>query len=54
VKLIVASNDAYNAGDLDTVFEFYAADIEAFPDASVFLEAVRSTGVMSSEPGSKR
>jgi len=39
VKLIVAANHAYNAGDLDTVLEFYAPDIEAFPDASVFPEA---------------
>jgi ketosteroid isomerase-like protein len=39
VALVIAANDAYNEGDLDAVLEFYAPDVQAFPDASVFPEA---------------
>jgi ketosteroid isomerase-like protein len=39
VELVVASNDAYNAGDIDAAMSFYAPNVEALPDASVFPEA---------------
>jgi ketosteroid isomerase-like protein len=39
VDLILAAFDAYNAGDLDALMEFWAPDIEAIPDASVFVDA---------------
>jgi ketosteroid isomerase-like protein len=39
VSLVQAANDAYNAGQLDAAVEFYAADVEVLPDASVFPEA---------------
>ena len=39
VALVLAGHDAYNAGDLDALMELCAPDIEAFPDASVFLES---------------
>ena len=38
VELVLASNDAYNAGEIDRMLQFYAVDIEAIPDRSVFLE----------------
>jgi ketosteroid isomerase-like protein len=34
VNLVLAVLDAYNAGDLDAVVDFWAPDIEAFPDDS--------------------
>jgi ketosteroid isomerase-like protein len=39
VELVLAMNNAYNAGEIDTMLEFYAPDVEAVPDASVFPEA---------------
>jgi ketosteroid isomerase-like protein len=39
VKLVAASNEAYNSGDLDAMMSYYAPDVNAFPDASVFPEA---------------
>ena len=31
--------DAYNGGDIDAVMSFFAPEVQAFPDASVFPEA---------------
>ena len=31
--------DAYNTGDIDASVSFFAPDVEAFPDASVFPES---------------
>jgi ketosteroid isomerase-like protein len=39
VDLVLASNDAYNAGDIDATVACFALDIEAIPDASVFPDA---------------
>ena len=39
VDLVLAGHDAYSAGDLDALVDLWAPDIEAFPDASVFLES---------------
>jgi ketosteroid isomerase-like protein len=39
VALVVAANEAYNAGDTDAAVRFYAPDVEVIPDASVFPEA---------------
>ena len=38
VELVIAANDAYNAGDMDAMMSFYAPDVEAYPDAG-FPEA---------------
>ena|SRR6266550_516700 len=38
VEMVRASTDAYIAGDIDAMMEFYALSVEAFPDAS-FLES---------------
>ena len=38
VKLVIAANDAYNAGDLDAMRSFYAPDVEVYPDVG-FPEA---------------
>jgi hypothetical protein len=45
INLVLASNDAYNAGDIDTMLRFYAIDIEAIPDTSVFLEVAEIHGL---------
>src|SRR2546421_12931501 len=45
VELVLASNDAYNAGDIDTMLKFYAIDIEAIPDSSAFLEVEQLHGL---------
>ncbi len=39
MDLVVALNDAHNAGDLDRWIEFYAPDVEVIPDASAFPES---------------
>jgi ketosteroid isomerase-like protein len=39
VELVMAAFDAYNSGDIDAAMSFFAPDVEAFPDASVFPEA---------------
>jgi len=39
VDLVLASNDAYNSGDIDATLACFSSDIEAFPDASVFPDA---------------
>jgi ketosteroid isomerase-like protein len=39
VEIVRGSIDAYNVGDLDLMLSFYAADVAATPDASVFPEA---------------
>ena len=38
MEIVRTSTDAYIAGDLDAMMEFYALSVEAFPDAS-FLES---------------
>jgi ketosteroid isomerase-like protein len=38
VEIVQAATDAYIAGDIDAVMEFYSPSVEAFPDAS-FLES---------------
>ena len=38
VEIVAASTDAYIAGDLDAMMEFYALSVEAFPDTS-FIES---------------
>ncbi|TMK99255.1 MAG: nuclear transport factor 2 family protein [Actinobacteria bacterium] len=38
MEIVQAATDAYIAGDIDGMMEFYALSIEAFPDAS-FLES---------------
>jgi ketosteroid isomerase-like protein len=38
VELVIAANDAYNAGDMDAMMSFYAPDVEAYPDVG-FPEA---------------
>jgi ketosteroid isomerase-like protein len=45
VEVFLMANDAYNAGDIDTMLNFYAADIEAIPDSSVFPEAEQLHGL---------
>ena len=45
VEIVLAANDAYNAGDFDTMLKFYAVDIEAIPDSSAFLEVEQLHGV---------
>ena len=45
VSLVRASVAAYNAGDLDAALQFYAPDVEAFPDVSVFPDAVPLHGL---------
>jgi ketosteroid isomerase-like protein len=39
VGLVLASLDAYNAGDIDGMLRFYSFDVVAIPDRSVFPEA---------------
>src|SRR6476469_2865846 len=39
VEIVMAFFDAYGDGDLDAVMSFFAPDVQAFPDASVFPEA---------------
>src|SRR2546430_10164390 len=39
VEVVARMFRAYNAGDIDAMISFYALDLEAFPDASVFPEA---------------
>jgi ketosteroid isomerase-like protein len=36
--------DAYNAGDIDRMLQFYATDLEAIPDKSAFLEVEQLHG----------
>ena len=45
MELVLASNDAYNAGDIDGMLKFYSVDIEAVPDSSVFPEAEQLHGL---------
>ena len=45
VALVLASFEAYNAGDLDAMMGFYASDVEVFPDASVFPESAPLHGL---------
>jgi len=44
VELFLASNDAYNAGEIDRMLQFYATDVEAIPDRSAFLEVEQLHG----------
>ncbi len=39
VNLVLAYHAAYNARGIDTAVGLCAADVEVFPDASVFIEA---------------
>jgi ketosteroid isomerase-like protein len=39
VDMALAVTDALNAGDLDRWIEFYAPDVEAFPDVAVWPES---------------
>jgi ketosteroid isomerase-like protein len=39
VEMALAVTDALNAGDLDRWIEFYAPDVQAFPDVSVWPES---------------
>ena len=39
MELVLAAFDAYNSGDIEATMSFFAPDVEAFPDASVFPEA---------------
>jgi ketosteroid isomerase-like protein len=39
VELVLAATDAFNAGDLDRWSEFYAPDVEAFGEVSVWPES---------------
>ena len=39
VELVRSSIEAYIAGDRDAYLDFFAEDVEAFPDASRFPEA---------------
>ena len=39
VEVVMAFFEAYNGGDIDAVMSFFAPDVQAFPDASVFPEA---------------
>jgi ketosteroid isomerase-like protein len=39
VDVVLASFDAYNAGDLDALLGLYAPDCEVLPDVAVFPEA---------------
>jgi ketosteroid isomerase-like protein len=32
VEIVQASSDAYNAGNIDAMMDFYSPDVEAFPD----------------------
>ena len=45
VNLVLASNDAYNAGDIEALLRFCAADIEVIPDRSAFLEVAQLHGL---------
>jgi ketosteroid isomerase-like protein len=45
VEVVLASTDAYNAGDIDGMLKFYAVDIEAIPDSSAFLEVEQLHGL---------
>jgi ketosteroid isomerase-like protein len=38
MELVIAANDAYNAGDMDAMMSYYAPDLEASPDVG-FPEA---------------
>jgi hypothetical protein len=46
VKVVVASIDAYNVGEIDRMLRFYAVDREVIPDSS-FLEIERLHGRQS-------
>jgi ketosteroid isomerase-like protein len=37
VELVLASIDAYNAGDIDACIDFFAPDIEVIQDASIAM-----------------
>jgi ketosteroid isomerase-like protein len=39
VAVVLESFEAYNAGDLDALMGFYAADVEVLPDPAVFPES---------------
>jgi hypothetical protein len=39
VELVKAAIDAYIAGDRDAHLDFYAEDVEGYPDVSRFPEA---------------
>ena len=39
VEIVMAFFDAYNTGDIDASVSFFAPNVEAFPDASVFPES---------------
>jgi ketosteroid isomerase-like protein len=44
VEVVLASLDAYNAGEIDRMLQFYATDLEAIPDKSAFLEVEQLHG----------
>jgi ketosteroid isomerase-like protein len=45
VEVVLASFEAYNAGDLGAVMCFYASDVEVFPDPAVFPESTPLHGL---------
>jgi ketosteroid isomerase-like protein len=44
VELVLAANDAYNAGEIDAMLRLYATDVEAIPDRSAFIEVEQLHG----------
>jgi ketosteroid isomerase-like protein len=46
VAVVLASFEAYNAGDLDALMGFYASDVEVLPDAAVFPESTPLHGLI--------
>jgi ketosteroid isomerase-like protein len=46
VEVVLASFEAYNAGDLDALLGFYAPDAEVLPDPAVFPEAAALDGLI--------
>jgi ketosteroid isomerase-like protein len=39
IEVVLAATDAFNAGDFDALTEFFAPNVETFPDSSVFPES---------------